>query len=85
MINDNALREMLLALVDQEKKNYEMICVLANELLALRETIRPLDPAFSDVLEHKRPEFEKANISDVTTVLHSFDELTRRLKAREVC
>ncbi len=85
MINENALREKLLALVDQEKKNYEMISVLVNEVLALRETVANLDPTFHEVLADRRPKIEKESLPSDTTVLNSFDELTRKLKARQVC
>jgi len=85
VIKENALRDMLLALVDQEKNNYEMISVLVNEVLALRETVAHLDPTFYEVLADRRPKIEKESLPSDTTVLNSFAELTRKLKAGEVC
>jgi ABC-type uncharacterized transport system ATPase component len=85
MINENALRDVLLALAEQQKTHYVMVSSVLNEVDALRETVRALDPTFADVLEQKRLEAAQKQAATVTIVIHQFDEILRRLKAGEVC
>ena len=85
MINENALRDALLALAEEGKQNYVMISSVLNEVASLRETIRGLDPTFADVLEVKRRESAEANASIVAAVTLLYDTIIRRLKSGEVC
>lgn len=43
MINENALRDALLALATDARSNYVMIESLLHEVAALRETVRGFD------------------------------------------
>jgi hypothetical protein len=85
MINENALRDALLALATDGRSNYVMISSALNELAALRETVRGLDPTFADILEQKRQEAARANAEVVEVVMTQYAELIRRLNNGEVC
>jgi len=54
LINEASLKDVLLALATQSKTQYVMLSSILNELAALRETVRDLDPIFGEVLEQKR-------------------------------
>ena len=58
MVNESKLKETLLYLAEDNRTNYIMIASLVNEVAALRETVRALDPTFGDVLEQRRDESE---------------------------
>lgn len=85
MVNENALRDALMALILSSKSNYIMISAVLAELRAVRDTVSGLDPTFADVLEQKRIEAEEAADSVVKSVLASFDEIFQRVKNGEVC
>ena len=85
MINENALRDVLLALAEQQKTQYVMISSVLNEVDALRETVRGHDPRFADILEQKRLEAVQKQAAIVKIVIQQFDETLRRLNAGEVC
>jgi hypothetical protein len=85
VINENALRDALLALATAGRSNYLMISKLGAEVLALRETIRGLDPTFAEVLAQKRSQENRENAPIERAVVQTYDELIERLKAGEVC
>jgi hypothetical protein len=85
MINENALRDALLALATDGRSNYVMIASLLRELAALRETVRALDPTFADILEQKRQEAVQNDDEVVKAVIVQYDELIRRVTNGEVC
>lgn len=85
MINEYALRDALLALATDGRSNYLMISSVLNELAALRETVRGLDPTFADILEQKRQEAAQENAEVVKAVVVRYDEIIRRLSNGEVC
>ena len=53
MIQEGALREVLIALTKNGKMHTEQLMKLKDEVAALRETVRGLDPTFDDVLKEK--------------------------------
>jgi hypothetical protein len=83
MIHEAALKDTLLALAKQNKANYEAISLLTDEIVALRETVRHLDPTFDDVLGEQRRKHSGAEIRSAAIGL--IDAIIRRLKAGEVC
>jgi hypothetical protein len=83
VINEPALKDALLALAEQNKVQYAMISLVLDEVAALRETVRGLDPTFSEVLEQKRKESSTAQ--ERVAVLRSMNEIIQRLKDGEVC
>jgi hypothetical protein len=85
MINENALRDALLALATDGRSNYVMIASLLRELAALRETVRGLDPTFADILERKRQEAAQNDAEVVEASIVRYDEIIRRLNNGEVC
>ena len=85
MINENALRDALLALALELKTNYLTTTALVHEVAALRETVRGLDPTFADLLEQKRQESAQAAAKVEKAVIWTLDELMRRLTVGEVC
>ena len=85
MINETALRDALLALTENQKTHYVMLSSILDEVAALRETVRGLDPTFSDVLEAKRLESAESTSDIVKTTIQMHDEIIRRLKSGEVC
>jgi ABC-type protease/lipase transport system fused ATPase/permease subunit len=62
-----------------------MSAAVLNELTALRETVRGLDPTFADVIEQKRKEAEARGSVEVARVLAGIDEMIERLKNGYVC
>lgn len=85
MINENALRDALLALATDARSSYVMISSLLRELAALRETVRALDPTFADILELERRQAAQNDNEEVRTIIAHYDEIIRRLDNGEVC
>jgi hypothetical protein len=85
MINENALRDSLCALAQQSKTLYVMQTSVLNEVAAIRETVRGLDPTFADVIEGKRIEAARAQVEAVKLQLAVYDHIIERLKNGEVC
>jgi len=83
MINEPALRDALLALAEQNKTQYVMLSAVLDEVAALREAVRGLDPTFADVLEQKRK--ETSTSQEQIAVIRLLNETIRRLKGGEVC
>jgi hypothetical protein len=75
------VKDALLAMAVGQKTHYVMIASMLAEIVALRETVRGLDPTFSEVMEHKRAlEFEENRAVRLSTIA-SLDLIIERLKA----
>ena len=85
MINENALRDALLALATDGRSNYVMISSVLNELAAVREIVRGLDPTSTDALDQKRQEAAQSDAESARAVIARYDEIIRRLYDGEVC
>jgi hypothetical protein len=85
MINENALRDALLALATDGRSNYVMISSVLNELAAIREIVRGLDPTFAHILDQKRQEAGQSDAESASAVIARYDEIIRRLYDGEVC
>jgi hypothetical protein len=85
MINEPALKDALLALAEQNKTQYVMLSTVLNEVAALRETVRGLDPTFSEVLEDRRKQSQEDTREVVLQTLRLLNEIIHRLQAGEVC
>ena len=85
MINENALRDALLALATDGRSNYVMISSVLNELAAIREIVRGLDPTFAHILDQKRQGAAQGDAESVRVVIARYDEIIRRLYNGEVC
>jgi hypothetical protein len=84
MAKEDALREALIAFVEDAKNQYIMLTSILAELDALRETVRGLDPTFADVLEQKRQESAERTAAVAQAVIALYDEKVRILKDGEV-
>jgi hypothetical protein len=85
MINENALRDTLLALATEGRSNHVMISSVLNELAAIREIVRGLDPTSADVLDQKRQAAAQSEAESARAVIARYDEMIRRLYNGEVC
>jgi hypothetical protein len=79
-----SLRDALLALVEDGKSHYISISAIMAEVDALRETVRGLDPTFSDVMEQKRRASVEKTAPIVQAVIAHYDEIIRRLSSGEI-
>jgi hypothetical protein len=85
MINEPQLRDVLTALAMENRSSFVMTAAILNELTALRETVRGLDPTFADVIELKRQEAEARGAEEVARVLAGIDKMIESLKNGYVC
>jgi hypothetical protein len=85
MINENALRDTLLACVQALKNQHEMISSILNELVAVRETVRGLDPTFADVLAQKQIEAARKQAPALRQIIGNYEEIIRKLGDGYVC
>jgi hypothetical protein len=92
MINETALRDVLIALADQNKNLHLAVSTLTNELSILRETLGQIDhDVFDGVLKMQTEVFaEKASQKAAcrafpAQVPELYDEIIRRLRVGEVC
>jgi hypothetical protein len=85
MINETALRDVLMALLEQQKSQMIFHSGVLRELAALRETVRGLDPTFADVIEHKREEAKTREGDIVARQVQLFDEMLQKVKSGYVC
>jgi hypothetical protein len=71
MIDERVLRDVLVLVATEQKKLYLMLSSVLNELAAVRESVRGLDPTFSEVLQHKQEELgrEDASVSAQVRIL----------------
>jgi hypothetical protein len=83
MINERALRQTLVWLTEQAKLHHEILSCVMDEVAALRQTVRGLDPTFDDVFRERKADFSSAGMRQVAE--QEFDDLIRRLKGGEVC
>lgn len=84
-INEDALRDALLALIEDAKSQYLVFSALNTEIEALRETVRALDPTFADVMAQKTKEIEAKNVAIVQTVVAGYDAKFQAVKNGYVC
>jgi hypothetical protein len=85
VINESELRSVLIALIMEHRSAFVMSAAVLNELTALRETVRGLDPTFAEVIEQKRKEAEARGVESVARVLSGFDEMIQRMNSGQVC
>lgn len=82
-INQFELRATLIALAKDGKLHMEMIWKANEEIAALRETVRGLDPTFDDVLKRKKK--QEANPAKLREIVALYDDIIARLRAGSVC
>jgi hypothetical protein len=85
MVDESKLKETLLFLAEDNRANYIMIASLTNEIAALREAVRGLDPTFPEVLEVKRDESEARGEEHIHNALSEYDRIIQKLKDGQGC
>lgn len=85
MVDESNHRDVLTGLAMETRSALVMSAAVLNELTALRETVRGLDPTFADVIEQNRREAEARGAVEVARVLAGIDEMIERLKNGYVC
>jgi hypothetical protein len=91
MINESVLRDVLIALADENKSLHLKVSNLTKELSVLRETLSHIDrDGFDGILKRKTEEFDQRAAGDSDHVFPSqipelYDEIIRRLRVGEVC
>ena len=83
MISEDGLQRLqvvLIGLAEELRAVYVMAHAALNEVSALRETVRALDPAFADVLEQKRLEIDLKNAVAHQKALTALEGMTRLAK-----
>jgi hypothetical protein len=78
MINEAILKDVLIASLAQNKMVYAMVSVALDEVAALQETVRALDPTFSETLEAKR--VENSTSAERVALLQSMNVLIRKVE-----
>jgi hypothetical protein len=77
---DSQTKDALLALAEGQKGHYIAISSMLAEIVALRETVRGLDPTFSEVMEHKRAQAFEEDSEVRKAIIDSLDRILLRLK-----
>ena len=92
MINETALRDVLIALADQNKNLHLSVSKLTDELSILRETLRHMvQNGFDGVLKRQTEAFaERATQKAASRAFPAqlpelYDEIIRRLRVGDVC
>jgi hypothetical protein len=80
MINESELREAVLELVVLAKKTYEMAHTALEETAAVREVVRPLDPAFDDLLPKKQEYYRQETRQTRLEIIGQFESIYLRVK-----
>jgi len=78
MINESVLLDCLVALTNSCKAQFVMIAAVGDEVSALRESVRGLDPTFDEVLASKR---ESQLGQAARTTVRLLDDAIVRLKS----
>jgi hypothetical protein len=81
MVDDDALVRILTHLLSQQKALYQLVTMTMAETASLRETVRGLDPTFSDVLTQKREEYRDKLIEQYRATLKEYDDLIKALNS----
>jgi hypothetical protein len=78
MINESLLRDAVIGLSEDAKALYAILGTLIDEVAALRQTVRGLDPTFDEVLAQKRQQNQDGVLAQVA--LPRLDETIRTLR-----
>ena len=80
MINENALRDVLVNLAEINRNQYVLLVDLGCEIAALKQTIRALDPTFSETFERRKKEATQATTQSKDSSLARFDRLIQQMR-----
>jgi hypothetical protein len=79
MINEAKLRETLIILAENLKTQHDTLSHAMDEIAALRETVRGLDPTFDDVFRNRKADLSSAELRQQAAEL--FDRLIQLLRS----
>jgi hypothetical protein len=81
MINEKALKDVLVTLAEINKSQYVLLMDLGSEIAALKQTMRGLDPTFSETFDRRKKE-AAAEVTAQTrdSSLARFDGLIQKMK-----
>lgn len=85
MINESNLRDTLLSFAENNRMMYQALTSALNEIQALRETVRGLDPTFADVMEVRRQQAAQIGSELVAQIVSGYDLISQRLRDGYVC
>ncbi len=85
MVDESELREVLIDLAELNKKLYEAVIRAFNEIGAIRETVRALDPTFADVLSEKREYYQGATDRLSLEIASECEAIVQKLKDGRIC
>jgi hypothetical protein len=74
-MNETLLKRVVVCLADENRRQYLMISAVLNELAALRETVRVLDPAFAEILDVKRKDAGSSGDEVVSLQVSLLDQI----------
>lgn len=80
MINENALKDVLVNLAEINRDQYALLVDLGCEIAALKQTVRALDPTFVETFDRRIKEAAQATARKKESSIAGFDGLIRRLK-----
>ena len=80
MINENALRDVLVTLAEINKSQYSLIVDLTGEVAALERTVSALDPTFADTFAQRRKQSVQKALASSQTALARYDNLIQKMK-----
>jgi len=85
MLNEDSLRDILIAMAMARKSSVQNFVSLLIEVAALRDTVRALDPTFSETFENRKRANENRVVLEFSPLIEMCDEIIRKLEAGEVC
>jgi hypothetical protein len=85
MINEANLKDTLLSFATENRTQYIMLTSILNELVALRETVRGLDPTFGDVMRERQEQAAQTGVELNQSILAGYDLIIQKLTEGHVC
>ena len=85
MISESALRDVLISLAKWAKECARTDAQLLVEIGVLRETVRALDPTFSENFAFRKEEMLSRTASESAALLAGLDQIIEKLESGYVC
>ena len=85
MINEDALRDTLVAFTNVAKAQIELVVSAMAEITAVRESIRGLDPTFDETFAQKRQQALERVLPSAKSLIAALEAISQKLVSGEVC
>ena len=85
MINEPHLKDALISLAKAYKLSAEIEAAQAVEIGVLRETVRALDPTFSENFDHRKKEAITRTAPQFAVLLEKSEKIIRILESDYIC